>query len=1021
MKTSCLAIVLLSSIVAGAQPALTATQTALPPPTAYSVVDSGANHRVWERSTYEKAPDGTVVSKKHRFIELATGLNYLQNGQWTESKEEIDVLPQGGAVATKGQHQVYFPGDIYQGVIQMVTPDGEQLQSRPLGISYDDGTNIVMIAELTNSVGVLVSSNQIVYPNAFTDFRADLVCTYRKSGFECDLVFRDQPPAPEQFGLDSKNTKLQLLTEFFNTPEPVQTTAAPSRRDGLQDTTLKFGATTMGRGKAFMVGGTPQATNDVRVYKSWIHLRGRTFLVEEVPYPRIQPSLESLPAAAMGSLPADSVLHRVSAMRLLPPSRLVQKGGTNTVQLARTDAVSKRGVVLDYVTLNSDQTDYTFQADTTYYITGQFAIAGTTTFEGGAVIKYDQSGSAEMDTETVNCQSASYRPAIFTAKDDDTVGEPLPGSSGSPSGYYAYIALYVDAEANETLSHLRFSYCYFDINLWSSTSSPVTVTARDIQILNAAQGFYTESAYGNITLYLYNGLIANLSSGCFGGDYWGGGAANLTAVNCYFAGDGSANCQGFTVSNSILAEIPAHLDDNIGVSGGFNVFYESVSNASYCTGGGVAFNPCYIETSWPFQTVGAGGYYLATNSPYRDLGTTNLDAGLLADLQNMTTYPPIVYSNTTISAATTFSPQAQRDDNPAVDLGYHYDPLDYVFGGTEVQSNITFTAGTAVGWFDSSAGYYGIIVEEDATAAFNGIVTAPCWLARYDAVQEGGNGNWVNTSYLAGVIAQNSNANYTPDAPQLLMQFTKCSSRPFNDEIFRDYTGYFVVQARNCEFYGSSGGYDLSQTFTNCLFFRSSLGDTADGSPSFTMQNCTLTGGGSLSALWLQHWSGTTWPVVIRDCSFDGIDIYADSSGLTCDYNSFLTNDDRLPISGAHDLILTSSYNWESSWFGNYYLPTNSPLINAGDVTADQVGLYHFTTQTNQVPETNSIVDIGYHYVATDTNGVPLDTNGDGIPDYLEDVNGNGLVDSGEIGWNIVGDLGLQVLITQPQNGSTIP
>jgi len=45
---------------------------------------------------------------------------------------------------------------------------------------------------------------------------------------------------------------------------------------------------------------------------------------------------------------------------------------------------------------------------------------------------------------------------------------------------------------------------------------------------------------------------------------------------------------------------------------------------------------------------------------------------------------------------------------------------------------------------------------------------------------------------------------------------------------------------------------------------------------------------------------------------------------------------------------------------------------------------------TNQVPETNSIVDIGYHYVATDTHGNPLDSNGNGTPDYLEDVNGNG-------------------------------
>jgi len=66
-------------------------------------------------------------------------------------------------------------------------------------------------------------------------------------------------------------------------------------------------------------------------------------------------------------------------------------------------------------------------------------------------------------------------------------------------------------------------------------------------------------------------------------------------------------------------------------------------------------------------------------------------------------------------------------------------------------------------------------------------------------------------------------------------------------------------------------------------------------------------------------------------------------------------------------------------------------------------------------------VDIGYHYVAVDTNGIPFDTNGDGIPDYLEDINGNGLVDSGEIGWNIFGDLGLRVLIIRPKSGSSLP
>ncbi|MGH7952939.1 MAG: hypothetical protein ACREFE_13630, partial [Limisphaerales bacterium] len=58
-----------------------------------------------------------------------------------------------------------------------------------------------------------------------------------------------------------------------------------------------------------------------------------------------------------------------------------------------------------------------------------------------------------------------------------------------------------------------------------------------------------------------------------------------------------------------------------------------------------------------------------------------------------------------------------------------------------------------------------------------------------------------------------------------------------------------------------------------------------------------------------------------------------------------------------------------------------------------------FTTQTNQTIEANSTVDIGYHYVATDQYGNPLETYTNNSPDYLVDANGNGLPDSWEWYW----------------------
>ena len=397
------------------------------------------------------------------------------------------------------------------------------------------------------------------------------------------------------------------------------------------------------------------------------------------------------------------------------------------------------------------------------------------------------------------------------------------------------------------------------------------------------------------------------------------------------------------------------------------------------------------------------------DSPYSNAGTTNINACVLADIATKTTYPPIVYSNKVVSVNTNLSPQAPRDtDTP--DLGYHYYPLDYAFGGTEVDSNVTFTAGTAVGWFRTASGYMageGIHLLDNAVVSFNGTATAPDYWVRSSTVQEGGTGYWEDGFYGNGGMT--SWASDEDHFNTVNLQFTRCSTVAdyYNYSFQSDGCcgmGHMFIHANDCEFSTTGiGGYFMSLYLTNCLFLRAPATVVNDHiSCALTMVNCTQYGG----ADHIEHWSDP-YPVHIENCAFDDTDLsdMDDPSGgntniTYCDFNAFLTNANRLVILGVHDVTNLISFNWQSSWFGNYYQPTNSPLINKGSVTADQVGLYHFTTQTNQVPETNSIVDIGYHYVATDTNGIPLDSNGDGIPDYLEDANGNGLDDPGETPWN---------------------
>src|ERR1035438_6401763 len=81
--------------------------------TPWAVTKSDGNSRIWERTTYETTPDGGQIPHIHQYTELATGLNFWDSNtkQWVESKEEIEILPNGTAAATQGQHTVTLPGD----------------------------------------------------------------------------------------------------------------------------------------------------------------------------------------------------------------------------------------------------------------------------------------------------------------------------------------------------------------------------------------------------------------------------------------------------------------------------------------------------------------------------------------------------------------------------------------------------------------------------------------------------------------------------------------------------------------------------------------------------------------------------------------------------------------------------------------------------------------------------------------------------------------------------------------------
>jgi hypothetical protein len=187
--------------------------------------------------------------------------------------------------------------------------------------------------------------------------------------------------------------------------------------------------------------------------------------------------------------------------------------------------------------------------------------------------------------------------------------------------------------------------------------------------------------------------------------------------------------------------------------------------------------------------------------------------------------------------------------------------------------------------------------------------------------------------------------------------------------------------------------YPGSVGLTNCLWERVylTLRHDDDGAEAYLFNNLFF--GGTV----YYRYRGDNPILLAYDNLFGsaGISKGGQSEDFVHDYNGYVTNKNRLSPNGAHDVILTNSPVYQTSYLGRYYYPTNdgmlSLLINTGSRWATNAGLYHFTITTNQVKEASSKVDIGFHCVAVNpSTGWPYDTDGDGVPDYFEDTNGNG-------------------------------
>lgn len=806
-------------------------------------------------------------------------------------------------------------------------------------------------------------------------------------GVEQDLILHERPADPSAFALSSA-ARLEMLTEQLEGPIPsvrskiIRRETDPAKlatmaEPHFYDSDLSFGGMKMSDGKAFGLGKSIVRVSMLSnpVGKSFGVVEQRRILVEAVEHGRALPALNALPSggatgitnAALTPSIKDYVVsktrrlptladlgHKTEAARTASIRKATPEvnGGSETL-LAMNPRAEEPAFVLDYQLVNElGETDFTFRGDTTYVVGGFVPLYGTTTIEGGSVIKFrDGTGLYLQPGATLVCDTTNHLPAVLTITHDDSVGEVLAESSGTP--YQGTIAaLNFDAGTYE-LRNLRFKHIGNPIQAYGAN-----VTARNLQFVDTYACFWlwggTDFKAFNVLakdfFYFFDGMVNNFR------------VEHLTARNGLILGQGSVSS---AVKNSLLVAV-----SSLPTPGGS---YTETASVRLPNDAGV------------FQTVEGGAHYLPVNTPHRSVtATTDIDAQLKSALLEMTTYAPTVLTGTLMNDLNLL-PAVPRD---AGTIGYHYPVIDYLTKDFATFNNTLNLRG-------------GVSVA--TTVASSSL--AAVWLSPGKLVSVG-TPTKMNRLLRANQVQENAVARST-------IMFMSGYSDVIKPEVALRFTDASSLAGEQCLFY--MGGDFPRFEACHSAFFNGSIELYMDGTVGqtigltnnvFRSVPLTLSGwlGESVYVYNNLFRHGTfaysngniDWTVSYN--VFDHVNLSTDFSEVTSDFNAYWGMTYPLPMDG--NFVMLTSLAFANGPLGKFYLGDNVLRERTGSPNASALGLYHFTTRADQVKEETSLLDWGFHYAAVTTaaNGqlVAIDTDGDRAPDYLEDTDGNGTLSTGE-------------------------
>lgn len=912
------------------------------------VIERGPHHRVWQSVVSDVGVDGESYWRTNSYVELQIGVSVLDNGVWTDANDVIELHPEG-AVAQHTQHKVIFAPNLNtKNAIDLLTPDGKRMQSSPIGLAYYDPVSgkSAWIGGVKDSQGAILGSNQVIYTNAFSNILATVRYTVTKAGVEQDIVIQEIPPDPEFFGLSGDKIRLEVISEFFTAEVPAKRPVVLKHYDPILgqtmaepdfvDEQLDFGAMITGPGRAFKLSDQDDFRQGVPVGKRFGTSDGRTFMIEGVEYQALRKQFSQLPKSKSSIRTA--MMPAATQGRVFPPVQQVAKAKSSLL-IAKSGLPLDAGVVIDY-SLVGNTNSMVFRGESTYLVVGTIYLTGTSIIEGGCTLKYTNYTGCLDFCGPLKTETGPYHPAIITSMDDNSVGDPIAGSTGTPTGYHG-AGFYVNYDSD--IQYLYFKHLQFGFICVANT----TQTISHCKFYNMQTGFDLRGVRGNMRNLLFDNVMLPF--------YFTGGsnscaAENITTVYASYAFadklDGVVVNLG--VTNSIFAQC--------------NFLANLPFNSDYCG--------TTNTTNGIFQTVLDGGSYLAANT-YQNLGTTNITPSLLKDLRARTTYPPVFLTNTALTPISTnmvLTPIAARDSGiPA--LGYHYDPVDYMVNNLYVtNATLTLTNGVSVGFYGS----FGFILKTGAAFASEGTQDKMNHIVHYQAVQD--------RSTMFDPTSGQQAVWYSSSCPlDLSLRFTDL---PIHNRNGRQYTfGAYIFNRmviENCQMWNGKWSYVPTTTagtvaWTNNLAKRVNLWVTEgyNGYPAplnFYCYNNTFV----QSVLNFKN-DVTNYTWGIYDNSFDNCALTNTGTASGSDYNAYVNT--STVLGGSHNVTL-SSFSYTNGAFGSYYQGITN-LVNKGSRYATNAGFFSFTTQPSDMPETNTVVDIGFHYKSADSDG-------DGMPDVWE-------------------------------------